>query len=596
MLSAASVRLVQGGAFYVTQGFLRLIRVTVERVAADRGSFLYFSDDQSQLSPTVVLTFVDMRQTDCSSLIVSESPSARLVLQQVSSSCANHSITSDVGPVGCDQRYTDDILGLERGVCASSEPEACSYTIGSSLAGVTCRCTWPDFANPEIKDASLAPYLVDGCMRPIRLNHVVVISSDVEASLLKEGSNARVIQVTLRLDGENANSSSFRWSILNISQLAERSPWLSFPVSGEVMMVSSLLNAAEVVVPLVLSASGLRERVLPYMEEVPIFFSSGYFGLSQTRHVKVSLTVRARTSLVVWYHVAAGEDCDSTFNASNSSFAITPSFFGAASQAFTACDLESLPVQHQLPNLEDSRKFAATLRGAYRQVDFVGDGRYLVLLGLLWPISFTLQLQLDELFFSFQGTGFCSGGWVELADSSCGCPIGREPSDTGCRPCPPGKQKLKAGNDLCIDTPSDILPFVYGPLAAVSGLAALCYLLLYLKRKRQEREIQLERSFMGITSHEVRNPINGTVGWLRFLIEALTQQPDQQDMACNALRCAQVAVQFLESLSVMYKLKAGRLVPTPTRAVVKEMVEKIDMIVRPQMASGVELVIRYEEI
>lgn len=121
----------------MTQGFLRLIRVTVERVTADRGSFLYFSDDQSQLSPTVVLTFVDMRQTDCSSLVISESPSARLVLQQVSSSCANDSITSDVGALGCDQRYTDDILGVERGVCASAEPEACSYTISSSLAGVT---------------------------------------------------------------------------------------------------------------------------------------------------------------------------------------------------------------------------------------------------------------------------------------------------------------------------------------------------------------------------------------------------------------------------------------------------------------------------
>ncbi|KAL3892631.1 MAG: hypothetical protein SGPRY_014942, partial [Prymnesium sp.] len=214
-------------------------------------------------------------------------------------------------------------------------------------------------------------------------------------------------------------------------------------------MVSALHNASEVVVPLILSASGLRERVLPYTEEVPVFFSSGYVGLSQTRHVKVSLTVRARTSLVVWYHVAAGQDCDMTFNASNSSFPITPSFFGAASQAFTACDLESLPVQHQLPNLEDSRQFVAILRSSVRQVDFVGDGRYLVLLGLQKPISFTLHLHLDQLVFSFQGAGFCSGGWVELPDSSCGCPSGKEPSETGCRPCSPGKQKLRAGNDFC---------------------------------------------------------------------------------------------------------------------------------------------------
>eukprot|EP00966_Prymnesium_polylepis_P159905 3695919-Prymnesium_polylepis.1 len=40
---------------------------------------------------------------------------------------------------------------------------------------------------------------------------------------------------------------------------------------------------------------------------------------------------------------------------------------------------------------------------------------------------------------------------------------------------------------------------------------------MYSERRRQQRDLQLERNFMAVTSHEVRNPLNGTVGWLRFL-------------------------------------------------------------------------------
>lgn len=137
MLTATSIFIFQGGVFFVTQGFLNLMLVTIERVSAEEGDILFFSYGHSDLSPTAVLTFVVFHQTDCSSLIVSESPSTRLVLKQVSSSCDNYSTASNMKSAGCAQRYTDDILELERGVCSSSEPGSCLEASSSSFAGVT---------------------------------------------------------------------------------------------------------------------------------------------------------------------------------------------------------------------------------------------------------------------------------------------------------------------------------------------------------------------------------------------------------------------------------------------------------------------------
>jgi hypothetical protein len=72
-----------------------------------------------------------------------------------------------------------------------------------------------------------------------------------------------------------------------------RSPWLHFPaISGETEAQVIVRNNNEVLLPLVLSASGLRERATPYQETLSINVQSSYVAAARTQQLEVSLTVQ----------------------------------------------------------------------------------------------------------------------------------------------------------------------------------------------------------------------------------------------------------------------------------------------------------------
>lgn len=57
--------------------------------------------------------------------------------------------------------------------------------------------------------------------------------------------------------------------------------------------------------------------------------------------------------------------------------------------------------------------------------------------------------------------------------------------------------------------------------------------------------------------HEIRNPLNGTVGWLREMQHAEELSNEKLiAMADRAMRSTEVALRFLDSLSIMFKLEA----------------------------------------
>ena len=68
------------------------------------------------------------------------------------------------------------------------------------------------------------------------------------------------------------------------------------------------VGRAEVQVPLVLSAAGLRERAAPYEVTLAIDVRSEIAAVAKTQQVEVKLTVQAATSFAVWDD-ASGARC-----------------------------------------------------------------------------------------------------------------------------------------------------------------------------------------------------------------------------------------------------------------------------------------------
>jgi hypothetical protein len=92
--------------------------------------------------------------------------------------------------------YTDG--GLQTwGVCSSTTPGACAAVSvnGTSLEALTCRCPWPEFANPDV-EGTYAPYEqgVGGCIAPMRLAAMSVISRRVAIALSKPATFSPTVE------------------------------------------------------------------------------------------------------------------------------------------------------------------------------------------------------------------------------------------------------------------------------------------------------------------------------------------------------------------------------------------------------------------
>lgn len=325
----------------------------------------------------------------------------------------------------------------------------------------------------------------------------------MEVVLLKPTKAERSINVTLLFEG-NADLQT-TWSVLQPSLLQTRSPWLSLPVTSGDVQVND--GKPELTFNLLLSAAGLRERVEPYVETVSIRASpGGHPDLETTASLEVSLSVQTSTKFIVWGSVKATESClNRTNSRSRALDAILEDSLAVSLDvvpfvtAFTACDDDGLPVDHQLPTAKDPRKFTAKIGHVDQAVEYVGDGQYHIILSLSQHGAFTLNLQLGQQTFNLSGVSYCAQSKEPMTGGLCGCPIDSEPSGNACIPCKAGQYKPSLGNGVCVDRPLEVWPFLAS--GGMLLLVVFCGFLLhgYHERKRRLREVELERSFMAIT-------------------------------------------------------------------------------------------------
>lgn len=85
----------------------------------------------------------------------------------------------------------------------------------------------------------------------------------------------------------------------------------------------------------------------------------------------------------------------------------------------------------------------------------------------------------------------------------------------------------------------------------------------------------------------MRNPLNGTIGWLRFAQEDGSDGTKWRSDVKQALECTQLALTFLQNLSMIYKLEAGRLEQHPSPTSLIDIVSNVEQVLRPQMSDGV---------
>eukprot|EP00966_Prymnesium_polylepis_P036290 842088-Prymnesium_polylepis.1 len=186
--------------------------------------------------------------------------------------------------------------------------------------------------------------------------------------------------------------------------------------------------------PLTLSAASLCERAAAYEETLLIDVRSARVGVARTQLLHVALTVQASTSFAVWGAVVAGSRCNPSYmhmvglNGTTTAWEVRR-------VAFTACDSELIPVDHQLPSQSDERRFSAILdavgsdhqgrSGEPVSIEYGGAGTYILPLILPAHGGFRVTLQLGELIAAtLNATATCSVERVPLDDGRCGCRAG----------------------------------------------------------------------------------------------------------------------------------------------------------------------------
>ncbi|KAL1500157.1 hypothetical protein AB1Y20_012827 [Prymnesium parvum] len=609
---STSTALNHGGAFDISSGAVYLTDTVIEDSHGLRGGCILRISENLFAPPLFHLTFVQLRQNDCDELFIADGSFLQMVFRQISlsrpSGCKTSitRFTNGADFQRCGDRYVDSIAQQEASVCSSETEGACTQSpVGeTSISSLTCRCVSPEYPNLNVGDERMAPYLQGGCNQPVRLVGIRVVSETVAVALRKTNSTESLVNVTLQLRGNDDSGALSVWTVQNLAALEMRSPWLRFPVSsGEISF-----GQREVLLPVVLSTVGLRERAASYEESVAVQVLSLHPGATRTQVFHVSLTVEATTSFAVWGAVPPEEQCPHpTLAASrwfppgaNTSQNSVPLAFTAIPYIiyFTACDSDRLPVQHQVPSTSDPRQFSVLLEGSPVSIQYAGEGRYSLRLSRRFHGHANLALLLGGVSLSsIVLQGHCGEGFVESPGSECGCPPNTEPVDDRCVLCRDGQHKPEPGNQSCVDEPVDLLPYLLGGSGLLLLLCIFYAYRSYHSRKRRERDLELERDFMAITSHEVRNPLNGTVGWLRFLQESQEEMSsEQRDMLGSAVQCTNLALRFLSSLSAMYKLQAKALEPTPVRTRLDDVTREVVAVVRPQMREEVRLEVQTDDL
>lgn len=118
-----------------------------------------------------------------------------------------------------------------------------------------------------------------------------------------------------------------------------------------------------------------------------------------------------------------------------------------------------------------------------------------------------------------------------------------------------------------------------------------------LQAAQVARDARLEQDFLAMTTHEVRNPLNGLVGCLGMagpLIRRLDgADPDVvrelRAVLDDATLCSDHVLQVLANMTSMQRLEAGLLHPEQQPVLLADVFARTAAVVTPQLAAGVVL-------
>jgi len=193
------------------------------------------------------------------------------------------------------------------------------------------------------------------------------VTKDVRVSIHKEsagsaGSLSYVHDVTLQAEG--TDKAAMNHSVI----MSPNVGWLTLP-STATLMESDQVEV--VLVPLLFSSSGLMEQAEPYTTTVHLIgqalVTSNQLVLNvkprtATFEMNVTLQVSATTvaNTTTWGTFSPDQARAGCTNISSPGV-LEVRIGQTATQSFTACDLEALPVNHPLPGARDARTFGARL-------------------------------------------------------------------------------------------------------------------------------------------------------------------------------------------------------------------------------------------
>ena len=110
------------------------------------------------------------------------------------------------------------------------------------------------------------------------------------------------------------------------------------------------------------------------------------------------------------------------------------------------------------------------------------------------------------------------------------------------------------------------------------------------------RDAKLEQDFFAMTTHEVRNPLNGLVGSLRLALPLLDRlggdgavMAELRRVLDDATACSDVCLQVLVNMMSMQRLEAGLLQPDQQPTRLAQIFSRATAVVKPQLQVGVVL-------
>ena len=303
----------------------------------------------------------------------------------------------------------------------------------------------------------------------VRLEDVTILSRSVAITLRKPSNVEQTVNMTLTTSGPSDDLNNVaQWTVLNTSRLRERMisrdgvQWLRLPaVNGEAT------GSVQVQVPLVLSATGLSERVAQYRELLFIRVQSSLStAIATTQQLDVALTVQAATSFAVWRRIRwdaqQQEHCVRSSRVVSQGTAIVGE---VRREVFSACDAESLPVNHQDP-FSASVVAASAQHSSTPTIEYDSNGVYEILLTLQVHGNASVILSLSgEDLSTLVSFAVCPPDRRPRPDGSCGCPAGfvsdgarctqcaagsfRDNKRTDCAPCALGTFSPEGGKSAC---------------------------------------------------------------------------------------------------------------------------------------------------